>query len=70
MASRRTHAQLWFEQFGGHSQGRGFRPGNPDRLGSRVQDMGGSVSARALPWVFPKEVQALRDFLPQALLDP
>jgi hypothetical protein len=50
--------------------GRGFRPENRDRLHALLQAMERSVSARALPWAFPKEVQALRDFLPQALLDP
>lgn len=50
--------------------GRAFRPEVRARLRDHLQALEKAASPFAAPWDFPKEVQSLRDFLPQALLEP
>lgn len=50
--------------------GRAWKPENRARLKAFLQALESKASPLSAPWNFPKEMQALRDFLPAALLDP
>lgn len=50
--------------------GRAWRPEVRARLKAHQGALELAASPFSAPWEFPKEVQSLRDFLPQALLDP
>ncbi|MFN8011521.1 MAG: DUF4124 domain-containing protein [Holophagaceae bacterium] len=50
--------------------GRAWRPETSARLKAHLQALEAKASPLEAPWAFPREAQALRDTLPQALLDP
>jgi hypothetical protein len=69
--SQGARLQARFAELEAHlGPGRSFRPENRNRLRLALAALQVHASPRALPWAFPREVQALRDLLPQALLDP
>lgn len=50
--------------------GLAWRPETRARLEEHLRALERKASPLVAPWEFPKEVQALRDFLPKALLEP
>jgi len=55
----------------GHlGSGRTWKSENRARLKIFLRSLESKASPLSAPWDFPKELQALREFLPQALLDP
>jgi hypothetical protein len=69
--SQFTRVQARLNALDGHlGGGRAWRPEVKARLLEHLRSLERSTSPTAAPWDFPKEIQALRDFLPQALLEP
>ena len=66
---RRVQARLTALE--GHlGPGRAWKPENRARLKAFLRALESKASPLSAPWNFPKEMQALRDVLPAALLDP